>query len=141
MIKCNFKGDTSGVQTQQNVDMDNNYTHIHEDFSSFRNDSIYPDSPLRHHNTPEQKKVTLCALLSSVRFTMAALSSSLCYFATAYMEPILADSIRMCVTNLEFSIIILTRSQSITNSVIVAMQLLSRSPKYERQDIENPLSS
>ena len=26
-----------------------------------------------------------------MRFTMAALSSSLCYFATAYMEPILAE--------------------------------------------------
>lgn len=65
------------------------------DFSSLPDDSITADRSLvraqNDQQIPDSKKVSLCSLLSHMRFTMAALSSSLCYFATAYMEPILAE--------------------------------------------------
>ena len=38
-----------------------------------------------------ENKVTLWKLLCSARFTMAALSSALCYFLSTYLEPILAS--------------------------------------------------
>ena len=39
----------------------------------------------------EAERVTICKLLCSARFTMAALSSALCYFTYSFMEPILAE--------------------------------------------------
>ena len=36
-------------------------------------------------------RVTICKLLGTARYTMAALSSALCYFTYSFMEPILAE--------------------------------------------------
>lgn len=65
-----------------------------EDISSFKNEltpekrreSFVADGFIR-----QDQSVTIAKLLCSARFTMAALSSSLCYFTYSFLEPILAE--------------------------------------------------
>lgn len=59
--------------------------------SSFRND-LTPVKRVESFSdeiSPEDR-VSIMKLLCSARFTMAALSSALCYFTYSFMEPILA---------------------------------------------------
>lgn len=62
--------------------------------SSFQNE-ITPQKPYENASftspIDSEDRVTLKKLLCSARFTMAALSSALCYFTYSFMEPILAE--------------------------------------------------
>ena len=67
--------------------------------SSFRNDATPEKTPekarsIQSDSIPDSEKVTMCKLLCSARFTMAALSSALCYFTYSFMEPILAPRLK-----------------------------------------------
>jgi len=57
----------------------------------------YSDADQEQENLSENEEllsvqeIGICTLLGNVRFTMAALSSALCYFNYSFMEPILAE--------------------------------------------------
>ena len=93
IIKLNFPGD--GEDSETDLEEPMLQSNQFDEFSSFRND-VTPEKRKETDTDDEQyidpaDKVTLCKLLCSARFTMAALSSALCYFTYSFMEPILAE--------------------------------------------------
>ena len=97
IIKLNFPGDNEDDSDLVDDNFaDSNARLYEDDLSSFKNeltpqknreDDLYGDQD----NIPEDKKVSIGKLLCHARFTMAALSSALCYFTYSFMEPILAE--------------------------------------------------
>ena len=91
IIKLNFPGDDESSETDLEDPLLQSQANM-EDFSSFHNE-VTPVKQLESEE-PEiapEDRVTITKLLCSARFTMAALSSALCYFTYSFMEPILAE--------------------------------------------------
>ena len=95
IIKLNFPGENE-VDSEYDDNFVGSQQRLYEDdLSSFKND-LTPkkrrESDLEDDDLiPESEKVSIMKLLCSARFTMAALSSALCYFTYSFMEPILAE--------------------------------------------------
>ena len=92
IVKLNFpEGETTETE-DDNYQAQQSQAQYGDDMSSFRND-LTPVKKVESFSDeidPEDR-VSIMKLLCSARFTMAALSSALCYFTYSFMEPILAQ--------------------------------------------------